>query len=112
MAFLSHPAVADGETAAANLLDYHSGKITLSVKSSYDAELHACTDAGRAGENLQATFAELAHWQVNSSWSISSWLLQNGSERHPLFVVIDAKGLWTKIQTDSKTEKRGTIYVQ
>ena len=27
-------------------------------------------------------------------------------------IVIDAKGLWTKIQSEHKTEKRGTIYVR
>ena len=27
-------------------------------------------------------------------------------------IVIDAKGLWTKIQAEWKTEKRGTIYIR
>ena len=43
-------------------------------------------------------------------WSISKWL-SKGS-RIPLLVIIDAKGLWTKIQNEWKTEKRGGIYVQ
>ena len=29
-----------------------------------------------------------------------------------MLIVIDAKGLWTKIQNEWKTEKRGTIYVR
>ena len=32
--------------------------------------------------------------------------------RGMLFMVTDAKGLWTKIQSEHKTEKRGTIYVR
>ena len=29
-----------------------------------------------------------------------------------MFVVVDAKGLWTNIQAYHKTEKRGTIYIR
>ena len=43
-------------------------------------------------------------------WIISKWL-SKGS-RIPWLVVIDAKGLWTKIQNKWKTEKHSTIYVR
>lgn len=53
--------------------------------------------------------AELAHYGPDR-WSIGKWL-SKGTRVH-LFVIIDAKGLWTKIQNEWKTEKRGTIYVR
>ena len=106
---LCDPRVAEGETAKGNILDYSSGKITLSTQSSYDAELHACSEAAEVGENTQATIAELVQFGP-VRWSISEWL-RDGT-RISLLVVIDAKGLWTKIQNEWKTEKRGTIYVR
>ena len=59
--------------------------------------------------NTQATMAERAHYGPDR-WSIGKWL-SKGTRVH-LLVIIDAKGLWTKIQNEWKTEKRGTIYVR
>ena len=106
---LTHSSISSGMTAKGNVVDYHSAKIVLSTVSSYDAELHACTEACEMAENTQATLAEIS--APSSAWSISPWLTGNGP-RVPVFVVIDAKGLWTKIQAEHKTEKRGTIYVR
>ena len=111
VAMLCHPDVAGGHTALANILDYSSAKITLSVVSSYDAELHACSEAADIGENCQATLAELAYYPSHRPWSIQHWI-DAREPRVPIFVVIDAKGLWTKIQSEYKTEKRGTIYIR
>ena len=110
MLMLSDPSAAEGKTALANVIDYQSAKITLTVQSSYDAELHACSDAVEIGENTQATMAELKEYTPGKKWSISAWL--SGSHRCHVYVVIDAKGLWTKIQSEWKTEKRGTIYIR
>ena len=44
--------------------------------------------------------------------SISSWISAGPAARWPMFVVIDAKGLWTKIEAEYKTEKRGAIYIR
>lgn len=106
---LRNPEIADAMTSKGNILDYSCSKITLSTVSSYDAELHACSEAGEIGENSQATIAELSH-PGPGRWMVSRWLLEG--PRAPLFIVIDAKGLWTKIQNEWKTEKRGTIYVR
>ena len=94
-------------------MDYSSTKITLSVVSSYDAELHACSEATEIGENCQATLAELKWYGISTSapWSIQKWL-DSRERRFPLVIVIDAKGLWTKIQSEWKTEKRGAIYIR
>ena len=102
----------EGYTASANLLDYSSSKITLTVKSSYDAELHACTATANIAENLQASLAELSHWYGAGNWSVSSWLQQGPRTRWALCIVIDAKGLWTHIQQEYKTEKRSAIYIR
>ena len=87
-------------------------KITLTVKSSYDAEMHACTATASIAENLQASFAELSHWYGAGNWSVSSWLQMGPKTRWPLCIVIDAKGLWTHIQQEYKTEKRAAIYIR
>ena len=102
---LCHPSVLDGHTALGNILDYSSTKITLSVVSSYDAELHACCEATEIGENFPATIAELRHHVAKQSipWSIQRWL-DGREKRASLNIVIDAKGLWTKIQSEYKTE--------
>ena len=67
--------------------------------------------AATAGENLQATLAEQAHWHGAGAWSIGCWL-DSGLREVPLLVVIDAKGLWTKIQAEYKTDKKGTLYIR
>ena len=92
---LCHPEIAGGKTAKGNVVDYSSTKITLLTVSRYDAELHACSDSGEIGENTQAAMAEISHYGPER-WSISKWLLKG--PRVPLLVIIDAKGLWTKIQ--------------
>ena len=112
MIFLANPAIAEGYTAHANLMDYSSGKISLTVKSSYDAELHACSDAAVTSESLQASLSELSTWLRYVAWTCTTWLHQGPTVRVPLLIVIDAKGLWTKIQAEHKTEKRGLIYVR
>ena len=72
---LCNPEIAGGKTSKGNVVDYSSAKITLSTVSSYDAELHACSDSGEIGENTQATMAELAHYGPDR-WSISKWLVK------------------------------------
>jgi hypothetical protein len=62
LATLAHPKTLAGFTATANLLEYASCKITLSVQSSYDAELHAMQIAAETVETLQSTLSELATW--------------------------------------------------
>jgi hypothetical protein len=109
---LSSPEAAKGKTAIANMIDYGSSKITLTVKSSYDAELHAGNDAALASESLQASVSELSTWLYNDCWSVTDWLRQPPSSRIPFLMVIDAKGLWTKIKAEHKTEKRSTIYIR
>jgi hypothetical protein len=108
--FLAEQKALKGETARAVVVDYASTKITLSVSSSFDAELHACEIAASAGENIQATIAELSAWCGLGQWSVGRWL--DDGPRTTFVVVIDAKGLWTKIQAEYKTEKRGTIYIR
>ena len=85
---------------------YSSAKITLSVRSSYDAEPHACDMTATAGKNLQATLAELAYWHGAGAWSIGCWL-DSGLREVPLLVVIDAKRLWAKIQAEYKNQEEG-----
>ena len=104
---IGHPDLIEGKTAMANILDFSSSKITLSVPSSYEAELHACATTTEISENLQVTFGELS---TKKGWSISKWIATG--ERHRTIVVIDAKGLWTKINAEHMTEKRGTIYIR
>ena len=79
------------------------------VRAAPVGELHACSDAGEIGENTQATMAELGFFGPRR-WSVSTWL-EKGI-RVPLLTLVDAKGLWTKIQSEYKTEKLGTIYVR
>ena len=98
---IANPEVAGGKTSNGNVIHYFSAKITLSTASSYDAELHACSDAGEIRENTQATMAELAFFGPRR-WNVST-RLEKG-HRVPLLVVIDAKGLWTKIHNEYKTE--------
>ena len=79
------------------------------VRAAPVGELHACSDAGEIGENTQATMAELGFFGPRR-WSVSTWL-EKGI-RVPLLALVDAKGLWTKIQSEYKTEKCGTIHVR
>ena len=79
------------------------------VRAAPVGELHACSDAGEIGENTQATMAELGFFGPRR-WSVSTWLEEG--IRVPLLALVDAKGLWTKIQSEYKTEKLGTIYVR
>ena len=56
---LAQPKDSDGVAALGNIVDYSCGKTTPSTVSPYDAELHACADAGDMCEHAQATMAEL-----------------------------------------------------
>ena len=102
MLMLCNPEIAGGETPKGNVVDYSSAKITLSAVSSYDAELHACSDSGEIGESTQATMAELVHYG-SERWSISKWLVKG--TRVPLLVIVDSKGPWTKIQNEWKWKR-------
>ena len=62
MLMICNPEVAGGKTSKGNVIDYSSAKIILSTVSSYDTELHACSDAGEIGENPQETMAELSFY--------------------------------------------------
>ena len=110
---ISHPDAQRGVTILANLVDYNSTKITLSTVSSYDAELHSCQTCTEVTENIQAILSELSSWLYSPHpWSTTSWLSLGPKGRSPTAVVIDAKGLWTRIQSETKQDKRGTIYVR
>lgn len=109
---LAHPRGVEGHSSTTNVLDYSASKITLTVKSSYDAELHACTGTANIAEYLQASFAELSHWNGAGNWSVTGWLSMGPKTCWPLCIVIDAKGFWTHIQREYKTEKRSAIYIR
>ena len=96
---LCKPPIADGITAIGNTVDYCSGIIILSTVFSFGAELHACSDAGEVCDNAQATMTELTSY---TSWSIQKWINKKLPPRGPVFVVVDAKGLW--IQDPSRAQ--------
>ena len=71
--------------------------------SSYDAELHAGSDAGEMCENAQATLAELTS---HKKWSIQHWL----DQKLPgvlVFIVIAAKASGPRFRPSTRLKREG-----
>eukprot|EP00969_Alexandrium_andersonii_P152972 6764693-Alexandrium_andersonii.AAC.1 len=85
-----------------------SSKISLTVKASYDAELHAAQANAEAIEGLQFALSEL-----ETGRPAGDFLRRAPEARRTAALVVDAKGVYDRMENAFATDKKhGGVYAR
>jgi hypothetical protein len=103
---LAEPAIFDGETAVANMIDLNSSKIGLTIKATFDSKLHAAQHHADVMEGLPAAMHELR----TGEGSASRFCKLPPDQRQQSAIIIDAHDLHTRLENAFKTERKVAVF--